>query len=67
MADKAGMQVDVYRGGLEHNDQAILEGDNVRFDKVVCKTGMDEIANNHVYEIESGGTSLFDPYSFIYK
>jgi pyruvate/2-oxoglutarate dehydrogenase complex dihydrolipoamide dehydrogenase (E3) component len=62
MADKAEMQVDVYCCGLEHNDRAILEGDNVRFIKVVCKTGTDEIANNHVYKIESGGTSLFDPY-----
>jgi hypothetical protein len=62
MADKAGMQVDIYHGGLEHNDWAILEGDNFGFIKVVCKTGMDEIAKKYVYKIESGGTSLFDPY-----
>jgi pyruvate/2-oxoglutarate dehydrogenase complex dihydrolipoamide dehydrogenase (E3) component len=37
------MQVDVYRGGLEHNDQAMLKDDNVGFVKVVCKAGTDKI------------------------
>jgi pyruvate/2-oxoglutarate dehydrogenase complex dihydrolipoamide dehydrogenase (E3) component len=54
MADKAGMQVDVYRGGLEHNDRAILEGDNVGFVKVVCKAGTDEIVGATIVASRAG-------------
>jgi len=45
MAKKEGLgEVDVYRGGLEHNDRAILESDNPKgFCKIVCKKGTDEI------------------------
>lgn len=45
-AEKAmqkGLKVDTYRGGLEHNDRAILEGSNVGFCKIFCKEGTDEI------------------------
>ena len=43
MATKAGIDVDVYRAGLEHNDRAILESANRGFCKIVCKKGTDEI------------------------
>jgi pyruvate/2-oxoglutarate dehydrogenase complex dihydrolipoamide dehydrogenase (E3) component len=43
MAEKAGIKVDTYRGGLEHNDRAILESTNVGFCKIFCKAGTDEI------------------------
>jgi pyruvate/2-oxoglutarate dehydrogenase complex dihydrolipoamide dehydrogenase (E3) component len=44
-AEKQGLgEVDVYRGGLEHNDRAILESDNPRgFCKIVCEKGTDKI------------------------
>jgi pyruvate/2-oxoglutarate dehydrogenase complex dihydrolipoamide dehydrogenase (E3) component len=42
-ASKKGIEVDVYRGGLEHNDRAILEASNVGFCKIVVKKGTDEI------------------------
>lgn len=54
MADKAGIQVDIYRGGLEHNDRAILEGDNVGFVKVVCKAGTDEIVGATIVASRAG-------------
>lgn len=43
VADKKGIQVDIYRAGLEHNDRAILESSNKGFCKIVCKAGTDEI------------------------
>jgi pyruvate/2-oxoglutarate dehydrogenase complex dihydrolipoamide dehydrogenase (E3) component len=43
MAEQAGVKVDTYRGGLEHNDRAILESTNVGFCKIFCKQGTDEI------------------------
>ncbi|CAJ1954847.1 unnamed protein product [Cylindrotheca closterium] len=42
-ADKEGIEVDVYRAGLEHNDRAILESSNVGFVKIVTKKDSDEI------------------------
>jgi pyruvate/2-oxoglutarate dehydrogenase complex dihydrolipoamide dehydrogenase (E3) component len=42
-ATKQGMEVDVYRTGLEHNDRAILESSNVGFCKMIVKKGTDEI------------------------
>jgi pyruvate/2-oxoglutarate dehydrogenase complex dihydrolipoamide dehydrogenase (E3) component len=54
MADKAVMQVDVYRGFLEHNDRAILEDDNVGFVKVVCKAGTDEIVGATIVASRAG-------------
>lgn len=43
MAKEKGIEVDVYRAGLEHNDRAILESANEGFCKVICKAGTDEI------------------------
>jgi pyruvate/2-oxoglutarate dehydrogenase complex dihydrolipoamide dehydrogenase (E3) component len=42
-AAKEGIEVDVYRAGLEHNDRAILESSNVGFCKIVVKKDTDEI------------------------
>jgi pyruvate/2-oxoglutarate dehydrogenase complex dihydrolipoamide dehydrogenase (E3) component len=42
-AKKAGIEVDVYRAGLEHNDRAILESNNVGFCKIVVEKGTDKI------------------------
>ena len=42
-AHKKGIEVDVYRAGLEHNDRAILESDNRGFCKIFCKKGTDQI------------------------
>lgn len=42
-ATRQGIEVDVYRGGLEHNDRAILESSNVGFCKIIVKKGTDEI------------------------
>ena len=39
MAEKAGVDVDVYRAGLEHNDRAITEGDRRGFVKIVTEKG----------------------------
>ena len=38
-----GIECEVYRAGLEHNDRAILENSNVGFCKIVVKKGTDEI------------------------
>jgi pyruvate/2-oxoglutarate dehydrogenase complex dihydrolipoamide dehydrogenase (E3) component len=54
VADQAGMQVDIYRGGLEHNDRAILEGDNVGFVKVLCRVGTDEIVGATIVASRAG-------------
>jgi len=43
MAAKQGIEVDTYRGGLEHNDRAILESSNVGFSKIFVRKGTDEI------------------------
>ena len=42
-ATKKGIEVDVYRAGLEHNDRAICEGSNIGFCKIFVKKGTDEI------------------------
>lgn len=42
-ADKDGIDVDVYRAGLEHNDRAILESSNVGFVKIITRKDSDEI------------------------
>ena len=42
-ANKKGIEVDVYRAGLEHNDRAILESDNRGFCKIFCEKGTDNI------------------------
>mmetsp|Transcript_36624 Transcript_36624/g.41200 ORF Transcript_36624/g.41200 Transcript_36624/m.41200 type:complete len:576 (+) Transcript_36624:168-1895(+) len=40
---KIGVNCEVYRAGLEHNDRAILENSNVGFCKIIVKKGSDEI------------------------
>lgn len=42
-AKKEGIECEVYRTGLEHNDRALLENSNVGFVKIVVKKGTDEI------------------------
>ena len=54
MATKAGMQVDVYRSGLEHNDRAILEGENQGFCKILTKAGTDEIVGATIVASRAG-------------
>ena len=42
-ASQEGIEVDVYRAGLEHNDRAILEGSNVGFCKIIVEKYTDKI------------------------
>lgn len=42
-ARKKGIECEVYRTGLEHNDRALLENSNVGFVKIIAKKGTDEI------------------------
>lgn len=56
-ADEAankGIEVDVYRGGLEHNDRAILESDNRGFCKVICEKGTDKILGATIVASRAG-------------
>ena len=53
-AQKDGIEVDVYRTGLEHNDRAILESDNVGFTKIICKKGTDEILGATIVASRAG-------------
>ena len=53
-ATKEGIEVDVYRAGLEHNDRAILEGSNVGFCKIVVKKDTDEIIGATVVAERAG-------------
>jgi len=54
LAKKKGIEVDVYRGGLEHNDRAILEGDNIGFCKIICAKGSDEILGTTIVAERAG-------------
>mmetsp|Transcript_25033 Transcript_25033/g.51178 ORF Transcript_25033/g.51178 Transcript_25033/m.51178 type:complete len:668 (+) Transcript_25033:59-2062(+) len=38
-AERAGLEVDIYRAGLEHNDRAITEGERKGFVKIVTEKG----------------------------
>jgi pyruvate/2-oxoglutarate dehydrogenase complex dihydrolipoamide dehydrogenase (E3) component len=49
-----GIQVDIYRGGLEHNDRAILESDNHGFCKVICEAGTDKILGATIVASRAG-------------
>jgi len=42
-ARREGIECEVYRTGLEHNDRALLENSNVGFVKIIVKKGTDEI------------------------
>jgi pyruvate/2-oxoglutarate dehydrogenase complex dihydrolipoamide dehydrogenase (E3) component len=54
MAAQHDMLVDVYRAGLEHNDRAIIEGNNVGFCKIFCKRGTDEIVGATIVAERAG-------------
>uniref|UniRef100_A0A7S2VA51 Pyridine nucleotide-disulphide oxidoreductase dimerisation domain-containing protein n=1 Tax=Entomoneis paludosa TaxID=265537 RepID=A0A7S2VA51_9STRA len=54
LAAKKGIEVDVYRAGLEHNDRAILESNNVGFCKIVCAKGTDEILGTTIVAERAG-------------
>lgn len=43
MAEAKGIEVDAYKTSLEHNDRAILDGNNIGFCKIFCRKGTDEI------------------------
>ena len=53
-ADKKGLEVDVYRAGLERNDRAICEGNNVGFCKILVKKGTDEIVGATIVAERAG-------------
>lgn len=53
-ADKEGIEVDVYRAGLEHNDRAILESSNVGFVKIITKKESDEIVGATIVADRAG-------------
>jgi len=53
-ATKKGMEVDVYRAGLEHNDRAICEGSNIGFCKILVKKGTDEIVGATIVAERAG-------------
>ena len=46
-----GIAVDVSRGGLEHNDRAILESDNYGFCKVICEADTDKILGATIIDL----------------
>jgi pyruvate/2-oxoglutarate dehydrogenase complex dihydrolipoamide dehydrogenase (E3) component len=54
MARQKGIAVDVYRGGLEHNDRAILDSANVGFCKIFCRRGTDEIVGATIVADRAG-------------
>jgi pyruvate/2-oxoglutarate dehydrogenase complex dihydrolipoamide dehydrogenase (E3) component len=54
MATKQGVDVDVYRAGLEHNDRAILESSNRGFVKIFCRKGTDEIVGTTIVAERAG-------------
>jgi pyruvate/2-oxoglutarate dehydrogenase complex dihydrolipoamide dehydrogenase (E3) component len=53
-AAKEGIEVDVYRAGLEHNDRAILESANVGFCKIVVLKGTGEIVGATILADRAG-------------
>ena len=53
-AAKKGIEVDVYRTGLEHLDRAILESSNVGFCKIVVKKDTDEILGGTIVAERAG-------------
>jgi pyruvate/2-oxoglutarate dehydrogenase complex dihydrolipoamide dehydrogenase (E3) component len=53
-AAKKGIEVDVYRGGLEHNDRAILESDQNGFAKIVCEKGTGKIIGATIVAARAG-------------
>lgn len=53
-ATRKNLEVDVYRAGLEHNDRAICEGNNVGFCKILVKKGTDEIVGATIVAERAG-------------
>jgi len=53
-ATRKGIEVDIYRAGLEHNDRAICEGSNVGFCKILVKKGTDEIVGATIVAERAG-------------
>lgn len=53
-ATRQGIDVDIYRAGLEHNDRAICEGNNVGFCKILVKKGTDEIVGATIVAERAG-------------
>lgn len=53
-AAKEGVEIDVYRAGLEHNDRAILEEDNRGFVKILCKKGTGTIVGATIVAARAG-------------
>ena len=42
-AERESIECEVYRAGLEHNDRALLENNNIGFVKIIVRKGTDEI------------------------
>eukprot|EP00540_Astrosyne_radiata_P000923 CAMPEP_0116824948 /NCGR_PEP_ID=MMETSP0418-20121206/1680_1 /TAXON_ID=1158023 /ORGANISM="Astrosyne radiata, Strain 13vi08-1A" /LENGTH=523 /DNA_ID=CAMNT_0004453375 /DNA_START=427 /DNA_END=1998 /DNA_ORIENTATION=+ len=53
-AAKKGIKVDVYKAGLEHNDRAILESNNIGFAKIFCEEGTDKIVGAVIVASRAG-------------
>jgi len=54
-AERAGIEVDVYSAGLEHNDRIILEGDHHGgFVKILCKKGTEQIVGGVIVAERAG-------------
>jgi len=54
-AERAGVEVDTYTAGLEHNDRCILEGDgHGGFVKILCKKGTDKIVGGVIVAERAG-------------
>ena len=54
MATKHGIEVDVHRAGLEHNDHAILESANRGLVKIFCRKGTDVIVGTTIVADRAG-------------
>lgn len=54
-AERAGVEVDVYAAGLEHNDRVILEGDqHAGFVKILCKKDTDQVVGGVIVAERAG-------------
>jgi hypothetical protein len=61
-ASKRSVEFDVYQGGLEHNDRAILEASNVGFCKIVVKKRIDKIICATIVAERAGEISMKCPW-----
>ncbi|CAK0854221.1 unnamed protein product [Prorocentrum cordatum] len=54
-AERAGLEVDVFRADLEHNDRCILEGDHHGgFVKILCKKGTQQVVGGVIVAERAG-------------